>query len=73
MLKVAAAEPRITALLWRYLSVVLRFRPVVAPSESERRPTIDSLSAARLRDLGFERDQVGSSIDFAKGEHQRFF
>jgi hypothetical protein len=45
----------------------------VAPSESERRPTIDSLSAARLRDLGFERDQVGSSIDFAKGEHQRFF
>lgn len=34
-------------------------------------PRVDALPPARLRDLGFEADQVGGSIDSAKGQHHR--
>jgi hypothetical protein len=33
---------------------------------------IDALSSTRLRDLGFEADQVGGRIDHAKAQHHRF-
>ncbi|EYD77106.1 hypothetical protein Rumeso_01365 [Rubellimicrobium mesophilum DSM 19309] len=42
-----------------------------AAAGASANPTVGALPSARLRDLGFEADQVGGSIDFAKGQHYR--
>jgi hypothetical protein len=44
-----------------------------AASADPGAPRADSLSSTRLRDLGFEADQMAGSIDFAKGQHFRHF
>lgn len=69
----AAARPRLWALPWERLVAALTGRRVAATFPGTRARRIDTLSAASLRDLGLERDQVGGNITFAKGEHQRFF
>ena len=47
------------------------FRRTIPPTEGEA-TGIDALSSTRLRDLGFEADQVGGRIDHAKAQHHRF-
>ena len=73
MLTTAAARPSLPTRLWLHLIVALTARRAAArvPSASVR--GVDTLLDAGLRDLGFERDQVGGNITFAKGAHQRLF
>ena len=73
MLTSAAARPGLLTRLWLHLVAVLAAHRAtgIAPGASVR--SVDTLSDAGLRDLGFERDQVGGNITFGKGAHQRFF
>ena len=73
MLTSAAAPPRLLTLLWQRLTAALTTRRAAATSPGTRARGVNALSAASLRDLGIERDQVGGNITFAKGAHQRFF
>ena len=73
MLVSAAAKPRSLDLFWRALSALRCLPRNGVVSHEPRATSADALPAARLRDLEFEADQVGGSIDFAKGQHQRFF
>ena len=73
MLATAAARPTLMALLWKHVVVALTARRAAARAPGTSVRGVDTLSDAGLRDLGFERDQVGGNISFAKGAHQRFF
>ncbi len=72
MLSTAVVGTRIRNRVWVLLSSILG-RPQVTASDAPEGPGIDRLSSTRLRDLGFEPDQVGGRIDFAKGQHHRHF
>ena len=59
--------------VWSLLSSVMGVRLSEASVDSPTGACATDLPPARLRDLGFEADQVGRNIDFAKGQHHRHF
>jgi hypothetical protein len=59
--------------LWRLLPFVMDQVRATDAAKRSAPPAVDGLSTKRLRDLGFQADQVGGNIDFAKGQHYRHF
>ena len=72
MLDSVKARPRSLDLIWRILDALRRKRLDGSSSGDPGRVGAGTLPAARLRDLGFEADQVGGNIDLAKAQHHRF-
>ena len=80
MSKAAIVSTDFLSRLWYLFLSVTHHGRTKADSEKCGSPSADGYSAgrlrdlpaARLRDLGFEPDQVGGNIDFAKGQHQQW-
>lgn len=69
----AAQHVSIFVRLWRVLPFVAAPLASTASAEGPSNLGVEELSTPRLRDLGFDADQLGSSISFAKGQHYRHF
>ena len=67
----AALHVRNFVRLWRGLPFVAAPLASTASAQSPSNPGVEALSTTRLRDLGFDADQLGGSIYFAKGQHYR--
>jgi len=72
MLNSAAMGMRLRDRVWRRLFDMARQKRTTSP-EAPHSLRIDRMRSARLRDLGFEADRLGGTIDFAKGQHHRHF
>lgn len=72
MPKAAAIGTHFLERVWHFIPSLTHHWRAKARPERLGSASADSLPAARLRDLGFEADQVGGSIDFAKGQHQHW-
>jgi hypothetical protein len=73
MLEAAATRPRSLDRIWRALKALRRLARYGRLSNEPKGTNADTLPSAQPPDLGFEADQMSGNIDFAKGQHQRFF
>lgn len=60
MLKAAAVTPRALEPLWRLMRF-LHLQRAEAPTSEPCSMSVENLPSARLRDLGYEADQVGET------------
>ncbi len=72
MTEAAAVRIHRLDLVRTVLSSVMGVFQAQAPSGDSASLGAADLPVVRLRDLGFEADGLGESIDFAKGQHHRF-
>ena len=73
MTEALAVRSRRLDRVWSVLSSVMGVRLTEAFPNSTTSASSADLPSRRLRDLGFEADQGGGSIDLAKGQHHRHF